>query len=474
MLLDSGFLEFKLDCTKTKDLAVGDSVYSKNFLAGGHVWRIKCYPRGVNEEYCVEYLSIYLELVSHGRDVKAVFDAFMAERDGAPLPEHHRRCVHVYPPDRFTIWGWRHFVERREIEEDGHLIDHDGSVTFVCDVVVLRADRDTSMPPADVASHLGDLLRSGEGSDVSFSVGGETFPAHRAVLAARSQVFKAELMGSMAEATMATITLHDIEPDTFRDMLHFMYTDTVPDFKDCSSSTIAATIEHFEALLVAADRYTLDMLRLVCSQKLNDVMCVDNVMVILRCAELHGCPELKIRCIDFFTERKNFKKLVLTEGYFQLIQSFPSLTQEIKQRIESRDTSVLMEKGSGIFHVLKARIWNLFKAIIISLDRYDVSFSVGGETLVAHRAVLAACSSVFKAELLGSVTESTIMATITVHDFQLETFGDMLRFIYTNRLPYFKGCSSSTIEHFEALLVAADQYAHCLNASEVCFIHLEG
>ncbi|KAK3122191.1 hypothetical protein QOZ80_8BG0666250 [Eleusine coracana subsp. coracana] len=190
-----------------------------------------------------------------------------------------------------------------------------GTVTFVCGVVVLQADRGASISPADVASHLGGLLRGGEGSDVSFSVGGETFPAHRAVLAARSPVFKAELMGSMAEATMATITLQDIEPETFRDMLHFMYTDTLPDLeKDyyCSPSTIE--FERFQALLVAANRYALDMLKLVCAQKLSDVMSVDNATTILHCAELHGCPELKSKCLDFFTEANNSKKLVLSEG----------------------------------------------------------------------------------------------------------------------------------------------------------------
>ena len=41
---------------------------------------------------------------------------------------------------------------------------------------------------------LGCLLESCDGSDVVFSVGGETFRAHRAVL-------RAVLLGSMAEAT---------------------------------------------------------------------------------------------------------------------------------------------------------------------------------------------------------------------------------------------------------------------------------
>jgi speckle-type POZ protein len=53
-----------------------------------------------------------------------------------------------------------------------------------------------------MGSHFGCLLDSAEGSDVSFLVGGEAFPAHRAVLAARSPVFEAQLLGAIADAKM--------------------------------------------------------------------------------------------------------------------------------------------------------------------------------------------------------------------------------------------------------------------------------
>lgn len=58
-------------------------------------------------------------------------------------------------------------------------------------IVVRDGDDLPPPPPSDVGDHLGRLLDRADGSDVAFVVGGEAFPAHRAVLAARSPVFRA-------------------------------------------------------------------------------------------------------------------------------------------------------------------------------------------------------------------------------------------------------------------------------------------
>ncbi|XP_066351658.1 BTB/POZ and MATH domain-containing protein 1-like [Miscanthus floridulus] len=224
----------------------------------------------------------------------------------------------------------------------------DGRVTFVCGVIVLHdATPATGPPPPDVATSLGHLLESGDGSDVAFAVGGETFRAHRAVLAARSPVLRAGLLDSMAEATTPTVTLRDIEPETFGAMLRFMYTDTLPAEVDGERSP---SEDFFLELLAAADRYSVDMLKVVYAQRLRDMLSVDKVGAILICAEVHGCSELKNKFLEFFVDDKNFKKVVLTEGYLQLIQSFSSLVDEIKARSEEKDERVLQEKkGSKYF-----------------------------------------------------------------------------------------------------------------------------
>jgi speckle-type POZ protein len=63
--------------------------------------------------------------------------------------------------------------------------------------------------------HFGRLLQEGEGADVTFQVAGEMISAHRCVLAARSQIFMAELFGPMKEKSISYILIDDMDATVF-------------------------------------------------------------------------------------------------------------------------------------------------------------------------------------------------------------------------------------------------------------------
>ncbi|KAL6661103.1 hypothetical protein ACP70R_000487 [Stipagrostis hirtigluma subsp. patula] len=223
-------------------------------------------------------------------------------------------------------FGWPQFVRQTDLVKEYVAKGH---ITFICAIMVLH-DSSIPLPPSDIGKDFGTLLDNTDGADVSFTIDGEKFLAHRAVLAARSPVFRAELLGSMAEATMSSIALHDIAPATFKAMLRFMYTDALPGDDELGVAPTGV----FESLLAAADRYALDRLKLLCAQKLWDNVSVDTVADALACAETYNCPELKSRCIDFVVDEKNFKKAVLTEGFMQFGLKFPSIVAEVQKRVQ--------------------------------------------------------------------------------------------------------------------------------------------
>ncbi|CAM0904489.1 unnamed protein product [Alopecurus aequalis] len=330
-MLDSGFVLSKLHYSETKDLAIGDAVHPEVISAGGYSWRINCYPRGCDEAGKGEYITISLELMSKSKGVKAIFEAFFMDKNGVPSSANARRCIHVYPTKGYISWGWPLCFKRRDVEA---LYVVNGWVTIVYGVIVVRDD---PLPSSDICrlinfynigDHLGQLLDSAHGSDVSFIVDGKKFTAHRAVLAARSPVFKAELFGAMAEATMSHITLEDVDPAAFEVLLRFIYTDVLPPDDDLAGSLV----EMYRHLLAAADRYAMDRLKLMCADKLLDNVSVDTVADTLDCAETYNCRELKEKCLAFFVEEQNFKNVILTDGYVQLIQKFPSIMAELREK----------------------------------------------------------------------------------------------------------------------------------------------
>ncbi|KAK1692939.1 hypothetical protein QYE76_009636 [Lolium multiflorum] len=329
-ILGSSVFQFRVDYEQSKQLPIGKAVHSDIVSAGGHLWRIDFYPRGETDEDNGEYTSIFLSHMSKSCSVNAIFEAFVMGRDYKPSKSFNgaKRMLETFgiKGDNFNSVGWTQFVKITTLEEK---ILTEGHVTFVCAIMVID-DSPIPVPPSDIVTHLGRLLDQTDGTDVSFIIDDETFPAHRAVLAARSPVFKAELFGSMAESTMSSITLHGITPATFKTMLRFIYTDELPAEDEHQDSST----EMIQNLLAAADLYALDRLKFICARKLWDKVSVYTVATILACAETYNCQELKKKCMDFFVQEENFKEAIFTDGYASVLK-FPLIVAELKRRFRT-------------------------------------------------------------------------------------------------------------------------------------------
>ena len=70
-------------------------------------------------------------------------------------------------------------------------------------------------------------------------------------------------------------------------------------------------------LLVAADRYGLDRLRLMCEEKLCSWLDVQSVATTLALAEQHQCVQLRDVCLRFIDCRGVLGAVMGTEGFVQ-------------------------------------------------------------------------------------------------------------------------------------------------------------
>ncbi|KAF7106947.1 hypothetical protein CFC21_107648 [Triticum aestivum] len=323
--------------SRTKELLeTGKYARSTPFTVGGHVWAVRYYPNGYKD--AADFASIFLVLVDStgAKDVKAKCTFSVLDEAGLPVPSFTRTYTSARTfTGKDSSWGYPEFINKADLEGSPHLIDDCFAIR--CDVTVLKENRSEEIkkcskqfvvvPPSNLRRQLSGLLNSMDGADVTFHVGGDKFPAHRSVLAARSSVFKAELLGSMKEnAGDPLVEIKDMESDVFKSLLHFIYTDDSPSEMACEDAVMAGH------LLVAADRYDVERLKLICEDKLCKHIDSNTVATSLALAEQHSCPGLKEACFGFLASPSNFEAMVASDGYEHLKSSCPSVLKELIAR----------------------------------------------------------------------------------------------------------------------------------------------
>lgn len=216
----------------------------------------------------------------------------------------------------------------------------DGSFSIRCDITIIKdigsagtMDKEfVVVPRINLHRCLGDLLKNMDGADVTFHVGGEKISAHTSVLAARSSVFKAELFGAMKENLGDPIGIDDMEADVFKSLLYFIYTDSVPVLDMTSNEGEAhGDVAMASHLLVAADRYNIKRLNLICEEKLCNHIDTNMVATSLALSEQHGCKGLKEACFEFLASPSKLKAMKASDGYEK--KSCPSVLKELITRL---------------------------------------------------------------------------------------------------------------------------------------------
>uniref|UniRef100_A0ACD5V2F9 Uncharacterized protein n=1 Tax=Avena sativa TaxID=4498 RepID=A0ACD5V2F9_AVESA len=308
-------------------MGVGKFVSSSTFSVAGYDWTIRFFPDG-SQGSSDGNASAFFSHLSPAKDVRTQFTINMLEKHGEIQITSYDEIERIFSPLSYS-WGYPDFIKKSKLKSSPNI--NNGYFTIRCVLTIIKEPRTevkrtlVEAPGPNLHDHLVQMLKDGEGADVTFNVCGQLFDAHRCLLAARSPVFKAELYGPMKEKTTQHIKIDGVAPPIFKELLHFVYTDSMLDDEQYKEGR-TAKLQH---LLVAADRYGLDKLRVLCESKLCDCMDVETIATTLVLAEQHNCRDLKEACIEFMAPRNVLQAVMATDGFKHLVESCPLVMKEL-------------------------------------------------------------------------------------------------------------------------------------------------
>ncbi|KAL6030093.1 hypothetical protein STEG23_037757 [Scotinomys teguina] len=167
----------------------------------------------------------------------------------------------------------------------------DVQLTLVCKVSVVQDSLSISdqirKPGIQILRYtlvdeLGELWENSIFTDCCLVVAGQEFQAHKAILAARSPVFRAMFEHDVEKSKKTQAEIHDQEPQVFKTIMGFVYMRKAPDMDSMA-----------DAALAAADKCDLEHLKVMCEDALCRELSVDNAAHTLILADLHSAWQLK-------------------------------------------------------------------------------------------------------------------------------------------------------------------------------------
>ncbi|XP_047093851.1 protein EXPORTIN 1A-like isoform X2 [Lolium rigidum] len=235
---------------------------SDPFENGGYKWRLRCYLNGMGDA-TVGFISCFLlidpDQYLGDHNVEANFEFSFKENftavsilQGSKTAAETILCdAHEGSKFRTSSKYGNEKVVRLKFCPD--------CFTIQCNIDI----DDSSCRTSSMAT----LLDIGYAADIEFHVSGEKFLAHQFILAAGSPVFFAALCGEMKESG-GTYTVEEMDPLVFKMMLEYMYSGHVTGINGEETDTL-------KEILVAADRYDLPGLKLICEDILTREAHVD-------------------------------------------------------------------------------------------------------------------------------------------------------------------------------------------------------
>ncbi|KAG4989860.1 hypothetical protein AAZX31_11G238900 [Glycine max] len=161
-------------------------------------------------------------------------------------------------------------------------------------------------------------------TDILVSPGrnGPPIPAHKSVLAARSEIFKNMLECDECKAAPSNaITIPDLNHEELESLLEFLYSGTL---------NVEKLEKHVYALSQAADKYVIPHLLKHCERYLLSSLSTSNALETLEIADTCSNHNLKETTLNFLV--KNIEHMVSSPKFEAFVHRSPHLTVQLVTR----------------------------------------------------------------------------------------------------------------------------------------------
>ncbi|WOL16617.1 BTB/POZ domain-containing protein [Canna indica] len=181
-------------------------------------------------------------------------------------------------------------------------------------------------------------LREGIHTDILVKPGsGPPIPAHRALLAAKSEIFKTMLLSDDCKAapTEDTISLVELSHDELKYLLEFLYSGSLP-------AAAAEKQACAYSLLIASDKYDIPFLRKQCEKRILAALQPSNALDVLEVSEVCSNAQLKEEAMDVIV--KHAEDVVFSARYEEFARKNSHLCVEITRAFLSKMTAEKAER----------------------------------------------------------------------------------------------------------------------------------
>lgn len=286
-------------------------------------WNMLFYPKGTSATH-EKSGAVFIRIVGNGEALVGVSFSLL-NHDYEEISQKVAGKHLFSRPENYHL-GFHNFTTESFIFDPKNRLIKNNKITFMCKIYsylsnVLSTKEMKNSISLNALNDYGKLLEDqecSEYSDFTILVDEKSFHLHKCILATRSPVFQAMFRHDMIEKNSGTVKIQDIRPEVFHELILFIYTGKVNNLEEMAPE-----------LLVAADKYSFEDLKMLCEEFMCHHITEDNALEYASVANIHSYEKLKPEVDKFiasnlkkFLNKPEFESYARTrqDWFFQIVK----------------------------------------------------------------------------------------------------------------------------------------------------------